>query len=77
MVLKMVSKGSQYLIGTKDKGRRFDGSKTYKLRMREMFQQRTWSVVLYDPQTRSELQTQRFPSVNNVRGKLKRTKMEV
>ena len=76
MVLKMVGKGSQYLIGTKDnKGRRFDGSKTYKLRMsRDVPAKNFWSVVLYDPQTRSELQTQRFPSVNNVRGKLKRNK---
>ena len=33
--------------------------------------QRFWSVVLYDPQTRSQLQTsQPFPSKNNTRDKL-------
>lgn len=73
MVLKMVGKGSQYAIATVDKdGEYLHGSKSYKLNIpADVPAKNFWSVVVYDPQTRSELQTgQRFPSKNNKRDKL-------
>jgi hypothetical protein len=73
MVLKMVGKGSQYAIATVDKdGEYLDGSKTYRLHIPANVPAKDfWSVVVYDPQTRSELQTgQPFPSKNNTRDKL-------
>ena len=49
-----------------------DGSKTYKLHIpADVPANDFWSVVVYDPQTRSELQTdQEFPSKNNKRDPL-------
>lgn len=73
MVLKMVGRGSQYAVATVDKnGNYLDGSKTYKLHIPANVPAKNfWSVVVYDPQTRSELQTgQRFPSKNNKRDAL-------
>lgn len=73
MVAKMVGKGSQYAYATTDKnGDYFDGAKTYKLHVPPNVPAADfWSVVLYDPQTRSELQTsQTFPSKNNKRDAL-------
>ena len=73
MVLKMVGKGSQYAVATVDKdGEYLDGSKTYRLHIPANVPAKDfWSVVVYDPQTRSELQTgQPFPSKNNTRDKL-------
>lgn len=73
MVLKMVGKGSQYAGNAIDKdGNYLDGSKTYKLTIPANVPAKDfWSVVAYDPQTRSELQTsQPFPSKNNKRDKL-------
>jgi hypothetical protein len=60
MIQKLVGAGSQYALAFADKsGNPFDGAKNF------------WSVVVYDPQTRSELQTgQPFPSKNNKRDKL-------
>lgn len=74
MTLKMVGKGSQCAFGTFDKeGNYLDGSKTYKLHMdANVPAQQFWSVVLYDPQTRSELQTsQPYPSISSQRTPLK------
>jgi hypothetical protein len=53
-------------------GNPFDGAKTYKLNVPANAPAKDfWSVVVYDPQTRSELQTsQPFPSKNNKRDKL-------
>lgn len=68
MALKMVGRGSQYAISDRDEDGNFlDGSKTYKLNMPANVPAKDfWSVVIYDPQTRSELQTgQPFPSKNN------------
>ena len=69
-----VGVGSQYALASVDKnGHYFDGSATYKITLpagvpAEDF----WSLVVYDPQTRSQLQTgQPFPSVNNLRGDLR------
>ena len=73
MALKMVGKGSQYAYNATDKdGNYLDGSKTYKLNIpKDVPAKDFWSVVVYDPQTRSELQTsQNFPSRNNKRDKL-------
>lgn len=73
MVAKIVGRGSQYAMGFADKaGNPFDGAKSYKLNVPANAPAKDfWSVVLYDPQTRSELQTaQPFPSRNNKRDKL-------
>ena len=73
MALKMVGKGSQYAFIAADKdGGHLDGAKTYRLNIPANVPARDfWSVVIYDPQTRSELQTtQPFPSRNNKRDKL-------
>lgn len=73
MVLKMVGKGSQYAgCAMDDKGDYFDGAKTYKLNIpADVPAKDFWSVVVYDPQTRSELQTgQPYPSKNNKRDNL-------
>ena len=73
MVLKMVGLGSQYAYAATDKnGDYLDGSKTYKLNIPANAPAKDfWSVVAYDPQTRSELQTgQTFPSKNNKRDQL-------
>jgi len=69
MVLKMVGVGSQYAAAMRDsQGNTFDGAKTYKLNMpANVPAQDFWSIVTYDPQTRSELQTDNpFPSLNNL-----------
>ena len=73
MVAKMVGVGSQYANAATDKdGNYLDGGKNYKLHIPANVPAKDfWSVVVYDPQTRSELQTsQPFPSKNNKRDKL-------
>jgi len=73
MVAKLVGRGSQYALAFADKaGNPFDGTKTYRLNVPAKAPAKDfWSVVIYDPQTRSELQTtQPFPSKNNKRDKL-------
>lgn len=70
MVLKMIGKGSQYAMSSLDKnGNYLDGSKKYTLNIPANVPAKDfWSVVMYDPQTRSELQTsQAFPSVSSQR----------
>jgi len=72
MTWKLIGKGSQYAWGYLDSnGVYLDGSKTYKLNLpKDPPAKQFISVVLYDPQTRSELQTsQRFPSYNNQKHK--------
>jgi hypothetical protein len=71
MAAKMVGVGSQYAGAMVDsEGRYFDGSRTYKLTMPPNVPAKDfWSLVLYDNQTRSMLQTdQQFPSLNSQRG---------
>jgi hypothetical protein len=73
MVAKLVGAGSQYAIAFADKsGNPFDGAKSYRLNIPANAPAKNfWSVVVYDPQTRSELQTsQPFPSKNDKRDKL-------
>jgi hypothetical protein len=73
MAAKMIGKGSQYAFNCTDKnGDYLDGSKNYKVNIPGNAPAKDfWSVVVYDPQTRSELQTsQPFPSKNNKRDDL-------
>lgn len=73
MALKMIGAGSQYALAAVDAtGTPFDGSKTYRLRLpADAPAADFWSVVVYDPQTRSELQTgQPLPSRNSKRDTL-------
>ncbi|MBY6185728.1 DUF1254 domain-containing protein [Marinobacter hydrocarbonoclasticus] len=74
MALKIPGVGSQYAFNaTGADGQYLDGGKTYKLTLPAGVPAKNfWSVVVYDPQTRSELQTdQRYPSKNNVRDPLR------
>jgi len=73
MVLKMPGKGSQYAYAVADsRGDYLDGSRSYRLNIPANVPAKDfWSVVIYDPQTRSELQTsQPFPSKNSKRSSL-------
>lgn len=68
MVLKMIGKGSQYALCAKDENADFlHGDRSYKLNIPgDVPAKDFWSIVVYDPQTRSELQTsQPFPARNN------------
>ena len=70
MVNKMIGAGSQYGLNAVDANSDYlDGAKNYKLNMpADVPAKDFWSVVVYDPQTRSELQTgQPFPAKNNKR----------
>jgi hypothetical protein len=64
MIMRVPDIGSQYLMGFLDSaGNPFDGAKTYKVTLPKNIPARAfWSLILYDNQTRSMLQTpQRFP----------------
>ncbi len=69
MTIKMVGIGSQYAVAAVDKnGEYLDGSKTYRLTMPKGIPAKNfWSFVVYDPQTRSMLQTSRtdYPSLSS------------
>ncbi|MAC19578.1 MAG: hypothetical protein CMJ23_07915 [Phycisphaerae bacterium] len=70
MVLKMIGKGSQYALSAVDsEGAYLDGGRDYSLTLpADIPAKDFWSIVVYDPQTRSMLQTdQPFPSKNNER----------
>ena len=75
MEIKMVGVGSQYACTYKDNdGHYLDGSKNYKLTMPANPPVKDfWSIVIYDPQTRSMLETENpFPSVNSERTDLEK-----
>ncbi len=63
MVLEVIGKGSQYLVGLRDvNGDYLQGDRTYTLRVPPNVPSADfWSVVLYDPQTRCLLQTPNMP----------------
>ena len=71
MVMQMVGAGSQYAMATEDAmGNMLDGGKSYKLTLPEDVPVKDfWSIVVYDNQTRSMLQTDyQFPSLNSEKG---------
>jgi len=68
MSAKTVGAGSQYAVAFADaKGQPFDGSKTYRLHLPPNVPAKDfWSLVIYDNQTRSMLQTdQQFPGIGS------------
>lgn len=72
MVLERVGIGSQYALASSDSnGRYLKGDRQYKLTLPANVPAKDfWSLVVYDPQTRSMLQTdQPYPSKNNERNK--------
>lgn len=73
MALRMPGRGSQYALLNQDSsGAYLDGGRRYRLRIPgDVPAKDFWSVVVYDPQTRSELQTaQPYPSKNSRRDTL-------
>ena len=70
MAFKMVGIGSQYAISFRDsEGDYLDGGRTYRLNIPANPPVRDfWSLVIYDGQTRSMLQTdQQFPSIGSLK----------
>jgi hypothetical protein len=70
---KLIGKGSKYAWGYLDaNGNTLDGSKTYMLNIpKDPPALKFWSIAVYDPQTRSMLQTsQPFPTKASWRDKL-------
>ena len=73
MAMKLIGAGSQYAWGYLDSnGNALDGRKTYKMNLpKDIPALKFMSVVVYDPQTRSELQTsQPYPSKNSARDEM-------
>ena len=71
MTLQIPGAGSQYSMATVDsRGKPLDGSRNYKLHFPPNVPAKDfWSILVYDTQTRSMLQTdQQFPSLNSERG---------
>jgi hypothetical protein len=69
--------GSDYgIVGLDSKSQPLDGAKTYRLHLPPNVPVKdNWSVTIYDPQTRSMLQTdQPFAGVNSLSGELKANK---
>ena len=71
MCMHLTGIGSQYLIATRDsEGNYLDGARNYRLTLpADIPESRFWSVILYDRQTRSMLQTdQPYPSLGSQSG---------
>ena len=74
MALHIPGVGSQYAYTEHDStGEYLDGARSYSMHVpADVPAKDFWSIVLYDPQTRSELQTgQPYPSLNNTRNPMK------
>ena len=68
MATRMVGIGSQYALAFTDSGGKpLDGGKTYKVHLPANIPAKNfWSFIVYDNQTRSELQTdQQFPTIGS------------
>jgi len=66
--MKMIGAGSQYAYTFVDSaGKPLDGAKTYKVHLPPNIPAKNfWSIILYDNQTRSDLQTdQTYPSLGS------------
>ena len=73
MAVKLIGKGSQYAWGYSDSnGNYLDGGKNYRINIpNNPPAEKFWSMCVYDPQTRSELQTgQPYPSRQSQRDKM-------
>jgi hypothetical protein len=73
LTVKMVGAGSQYAFAERDAtGHYLDGGKSYRLHLPPNIPAKAfWSLIVYDPQTRSMLQTEHpFPSVSSQRENL-------
>jgi hypothetical protein len=73
MCMRLTGIGSQYIYAMRDsEGAFFDGGRNYRLTLpADIPQSRFWSLILYDRQTRSMLQTdQRLPDVGSQSGKV-------
>ncbi len=73
MALEIPGIGSNYAFATRDKnGHILYGDKNYKLHINAHVPAKDfWSIVVYDPQTRSMLQTdQKYPNKNSQKDKL-------
>ena len=71
MCMRLTGVGSQYIYAWRDSdGNYFDGGRNYRLTLpADIPQSRFWSLILYDRQTRSELQTdQHLPRLGSQSG---------
>jgi hypothetical protein len=71
MCMRLTGIGSQYLMVTRDgDGAFLDGARTYRLNLpADIPESRFWSIMLYDRQTRSMLQTEQpMPSLGSQSG---------
>lgn len=69
MCMRIPGIGSQYLLASLDANKNyFDGAKTYKITLPQGIPEKNfWSIILYDNQTRSMLQTgQPYPKVGSL-----------
>jgi hypothetical protein len=74
MCMRLTGIGSQYIYAMRDsEGTFFDGARNYRLTLpANIPQSRFWSVILYDRQTRSMLQTgQHLPRLGSQSGTVK------